>query len=86
MKLWRLLKIEGCVLIYVVLPLQPAYIGERRTTFVKASYIVKDVGMLNEASPKFVSSSIQSDGHFNHLVIRLFYYYILEGTHDLRRL
>ncbi len=35
MKLWRLLKIEGSVLIYVVPPLGPTYIGERRTTFVK---------------------------------------------------
>jgi hypothetical protein len=36
MKLWRLLKIEGFVLIYIVPPLGPTYIGERRTTFVKA--------------------------------------------------
>jgi hypothetical protein len=35
MKLWRLLKIEGCALMYIVLPLQPGYIGERRTTFAK---------------------------------------------------
>jgi hypothetical protein len=32
MKLWRLLKIEGSDLMYVV---PPAYIGERRTTFAK---------------------------------------------------
>jgi hypothetical protein len=37
MKLWRLLKIEGSVLIYIVPPLGPTYIGERRTTtFAKA--------------------------------------------------
>jgi hypothetical protein len=36
MKLWRLLKIEGSVLIYIVLPLGPTSIGERRTTFAKA--------------------------------------------------
>jgi hypothetical protein len=36
MKLWRLLKIEGSVLIYIVHPLGPTYIGERRTTFAKA--------------------------------------------------
>ncbi len=36
MKLWRFLKIEGFVLIYIVPPLGPTYIGERRTTFAKA--------------------------------------------------
>jgi len=36
MKLWRLLKIEGYVLIYIVPPLRHTYIGERRTTFAKA--------------------------------------------------
>jgi len=36
MKLWRLLQIEGFVLIYIVPPLGPTYIGERRTTFAKA--------------------------------------------------
>ncbi len=36
MKLWRFFKIEGFVLIYVVLPFWPAYIGERITTFAKA--------------------------------------------------
>jgi len=35
MKLWRLLKIEGSVLMYIVPPLGPTYIGERRTTFAK---------------------------------------------------
>ncbi len=35
MKLWRLLKIEGYVLIYIVPPLGPTYIDERRTTFAK---------------------------------------------------
>ncbi len=30
------LKIKGSVLIYIVPPLGPTYIGERRTTFVKA--------------------------------------------------
>jgi hypothetical protein len=40
MKLWSLLKIEGSVLMYVVPPLQPNYIGERRTTFAKA-YMIK---------------------------------------------
>jgi hypothetical protein len=35
MKLWRLLKIEGSVLIYIVHPLGPTYIGERRITFAK---------------------------------------------------
>jgi len=28
MKLWRLLKIEGSVLMYIVPPLGPTYIGE----------------------------------------------------------
>jgi len=28
MKLWRLLKIEGSVLMYIVAPLGPTYIGE----------------------------------------------------------
>ncbi len=36
MKLWRLLKIEGFVLIYIVPPLGATYIGERRITFAKA--------------------------------------------------
>ncbi len=36
MKLWKLFKIEGCVLMYKVSPLRPTYIGERRTTFAKA--------------------------------------------------
>jgi hypothetical protein len=36
MKLWRLLKIEGYVLMYIVPPLRPNYIGETRTTFAKA--------------------------------------------------
>jgi hypothetical protein len=36
MKLWRVLKIEGFVLMYMGPPLWPAYIGERITTFAKA--------------------------------------------------
>jgi hypothetical protein len=36
MKLWRLLKVEGFVLMYIVPPLWLSYIGERRTTFDKA--------------------------------------------------
>ncbi len=36
MKLWRLLKVEGFVLMYIVPPLWHSYIGERRTTFAKA--------------------------------------------------
>ncbi len=36
MKLWRLLKIEGSILIYIVPSLRPTYIGERITTFAKA--------------------------------------------------
>jgi hypothetical protein len=36
MKLWRLFKIKGSVLMYIVSPLRPTYIGERRTTFAKA--------------------------------------------------
>jgi hypothetical protein len=36
MKLWRLFKIEAYVLIYIVPPLGPTYIGERKTTFAKA--------------------------------------------------
>jgi hypothetical protein len=36
MKLWRLFKIKGYVLMYIVLPLGPNYIGERKTTFSKA--------------------------------------------------
>ncbi len=35
MKLWRFFKIEGFVMIYIVLPLRPIYIGKRRTTFAK---------------------------------------------------
>jgi hypothetical protein len=36
MKLWRLPKIKGYFLKYRVPPFWPTYIGERRTTFVKA--------------------------------------------------
>jgi hypothetical protein len=36
MKLWKFLKIEGFVLMYIIPPLWPAYIGERITTFAKA--------------------------------------------------
>jgi hypothetical protein len=36
MKLRRLLKTEGSVLMYIVSPLRPTYIGERRITFAKA--------------------------------------------------
>jgi len=36
MKLERLPNIEGLILKYRFLPLWPTYIGERRTTFVKA--------------------------------------------------
>jgi len=36
MKLWRLLKIEGSVLMYIGPPLGPGHIGERRTIFAKA--------------------------------------------------
>ncbi len=36
MKLWRLLQIEGSVLIYIIPPLGLTYIGEKRTTFAKA--------------------------------------------------
>jgi hypothetical protein len=36
MKLWRLLEIKGYVLMYIVPPLGPNYINERRTTFAKA--------------------------------------------------
>jgi hypothetical protein len=35
MKLWRLLKIEGSALMYIVPPLR-RHIDERRTTFAKA--------------------------------------------------
>jgi hypothetical protein len=35
MKLWKFFKIEGYVLMYIVPPLGPNYIGERRTTFAK---------------------------------------------------
>jgi len=35
MKLCRLLKTEGSVLIYIVPPLGPTYIGEKKTTFAK---------------------------------------------------
>ncbi len=35
-KLPRLVKVEGSLLMYIVPPLGPAYIGERRTTFAKA--------------------------------------------------
>jgi hypothetical protein len=33
MKLWRLLKIEGSVLMYIVPPLGPTYIGESAKTY-----------------------------------------------------
>jgi len=36
MKLWRLPKTEGSILKYIVPPLWPSYIGERRTTCAKA--------------------------------------------------
>jgi len=36
MKLWRLLKIERSILMYIVPHLGPNYIGEKRTTFAKA--------------------------------------------------
>jgi hypothetical protein len=36
MKLWRLLKIQGSILMYISPPLWPAYIGERKTIFAKA--------------------------------------------------
>jgi hypothetical protein len=36
MKLWRLLRIEGSVLMYILTPLRPIYIGERRIRFAKA--------------------------------------------------
>jgi hypothetical protein len=36
MKPWRLPKTEGSILKYVVPPLRPTYIGERRTPFSKA--------------------------------------------------
>jgi hypothetical protein len=36
MKLWRLPKTEGSIFKYIVLPLWPTYIGERRTPFLKA--------------------------------------------------
>jgi hypothetical protein len=36
MKLWRLFKIKGFILIHIVPPLGPTYIGERKTTFAKA--------------------------------------------------
>jgi len=35
MKLWRLFKIEGSILIYIVPPLGPTYISGGRTTFAK---------------------------------------------------
>jgi len=35
MKLWRLLKIKGSVLMCTGPPLRPGYIGERRTLFAK---------------------------------------------------
>jgi hypothetical protein len=35
MKLWRLLKIESFVFMYIVPPLGPNYINERITTFAK---------------------------------------------------
>jgi hypothetical protein len=37
MKLWRLSKIEGCILKYRIPHLWPTYIGERRITFAKKS-------------------------------------------------
>jgi hypothetical protein len=36
LKLWRLPKIEGSILKYIVPPLWPTYIGERRATLAKA--------------------------------------------------
>jgi hypothetical protein len=36
MKLWRLSKIEGCILKYRIPHLWPGYIGERRITLAKA--------------------------------------------------
>jgi hypothetical protein len=36
MKLWRLPNVEGLILKYRFPLLWPSYIGERRTTFVKA--------------------------------------------------
>jgi hypothetical protein len=36
MKVWRLPKIKGSILKYIVPPLWPSYIVERRTTFAKA--------------------------------------------------
>jgi hypothetical protein len=36
MKLWKLLTIEGSVLMYIGSPLRPGYTGERRTIFAKA--------------------------------------------------
>jgi hypothetical protein len=36
LKLWRLPKVEGCILKYFIPPLWHAYIGESRTTFAKA--------------------------------------------------
>ena len=35
MKLWRLLKIEGSVLMYIGPPLRPDYLVVRRTIFAK---------------------------------------------------
>jgi hypothetical protein len=35
-KVWRLLKIKGSILKYIVPPLWPTYIVERRTTFAKS--------------------------------------------------
>jgi hypothetical protein len=36
MKLWRLPKMKGSILKYIVPPLWPTYISERRTPFSKA--------------------------------------------------
>jgi hypothetical protein len=36
MKLWRLPKIKGFILIYRIHPLWPTYINERKTTLTKA--------------------------------------------------
>jgi len=40
MKLWSLLKIEGSVLMYIVLPLGPTYIGESAKAYgLKVRYL-----------------------------------------------
>jgi hypothetical protein len=40
MKLWRIFKIEGSVLMFIAPPLGLAYVGERRTTF--ANICIRD--------------------------------------------